>query len=86
MVARIVKIRDVCDVCRNKRRKVKLYRLQQDGDKVALWLCSEHGQPLDKLLKIGERIPDASPRARVWTFEEIEAEKRRQAKRNRPPT
>lgn len=85
MVARIVKIKDVCDVCRNKRRKVKRYRVAQDGDLVAVVLCSEHAKYLDELLKIGERIPNASPRAKLWSIDEIEAEKKR-TKRNRPPT
>ena len=83
-VARIVKIKDVCDVCKNPRRKVKRYRVQWDSDVVAVYLCSEHGEYLDKLLKLGERVPNQSPRAKVWSMEEIEAEKRRQERRKPP--
>ena len=84
-MARIVKIKDVCDVCKNQRRKVKRYRVAQDGDLVSVVLCGEHGEYLDKLLKIGERIASTSPRAKLWTFEEIQAEKKR-AERRKPPS
>lgn len=88
VVARIVKTKDVCDVCQNPRRKVKTYRVGQDGDLVKVELCREDAEPLERLLKIGERIPFASRRAKLWTPEEIERERRRQAQnaKNQPRT
>lgn len=78
MVARLVNIKDICDVCENPRRKVKAYRVAQDGDLVRVLLCKEDAEPLERMLKIGERIPNPSPRAKLWDFEEIEREKKRQ--------
>jgi len=81
-----MKTQNICDVCENPRRKVKTYRVGQDGDLVKVELCREDAEPLDRLLKIGERMPNASPRAKMWTLEDIEKERRRQAQnaRNRP--
>ena len=86
MVAQLVKTKNVCDVCGNSRRKVKTYRVGLDGDLVRVDLCSEHAEPLEQMLKLGARLPNASPKARLWTFEEIEKEKRKQVRnaRNRP--
>lgn len=86
MVARLMKIKNVCDVCGNPRRKVKAYRVAQDGDLVKVELCKEDAAPLEKMLKIGERLPNASRKAKLWTPEEIALEKKRQAvnARNHP--
>lgn len=81
-----MKIRNICDVCGNQRRKVKTYRVGQDGDLVKVELCKEDAEPLELLLKLGERVPNASPKAKIWSIEEIEKERRRQAQnaRNHP--
>lgn len=79
MVARLMKIKNICDVCENPRRKVKTYRVGQDGTLVKVELCKEDAEPLEHLLKLGERMPNASPKAKVWTIEDIEKERRRQA-------
>ena len=83
-MATLTKTTSVCDVCKSTRRQVKRYRVAQDGTLVAVDLCSEHGAYLEKLLKLGERVPHTSPRVKLWTPEEIEAEKKRQ-RRNSPP-
>lgn len=80
-----MKIKNVCDVCSNSRRKVKSYRVGQDGDNVKVDLCAEHAEPLERLLKLGERIPNASPRVKVWSMDEIDKEARRQRTRKHPP-
>jgi hypothetical protein len=85
VVATVTNTQSVCDVCQNPRRKVKTFRVGWDGQNVRVDLCREHGEPLEQMLKIGDTIASASPRARVWTMEEIEKEKRR-AKGKRPPT
>ena len=85
MVARIMKIKNVCDVCKNKRRKVKIYRVGFDGTTVAVELCHEHAAPLEQMLKIGEPLTSTTPKVRTWTIEEIMAEKKRQAKKKQPP-
>jgi hypothetical protein len=79
-----MKIKNVCDVCKNKRRKVKIYRVGFDGETVGVELCSEHAAPLEQMLKIGERLNTTTPKVKVWSLEDIEAEKRRQ-KRKQPP-
>ena len=85
LVAQLTKTQDVCDVCGNQRRKVKTYRVGQDGDLVRVDLCSEHAEPLEKMLKLGARLPSTAKRAKLWSFEEIERERRKQAKKeNRP--
>lgn len=77
---------EVCEVCRNTRRKVTRYRVGQDGQLVSVLLCREHGQPLDELIAMGTHVPNQSPRVKVWDLEEIEAERKRQAKtRKQPP-
>ena len=74
-----MKIKNICDVCENPRRKVKMYRVGQDGDLVKVELCKEDAEPLERLLKLGERVPNASPKAKLWDMEEIAREARRQA-------
>lgn len=81
MVATLTKVRDVCDVCGSKRRRTRTFRVGQDGDLVKVDLCREDGEYLDRLIKLGERIPNASPRVKLWTMEEIEREGKR---KNRP--
>jgi hypothetical protein len=74
-------VENICDVCRNPRRKVRPYRLAQDGDSVRVVLCKEHSKPIDDLLKLGERVPSNAPRAKVWSMEEIEKQRRAQNRR-----
>lgn len=81
MVATLVKTKDTCDVCNSTRRRTQRYRVGLDGDLVKVDLCKEDGAYLDKLIKLGERTPNPSPRVKVWTMEEIEREGRR---KNRP--
>ena len=81
MVASLTNITNVCDVCRNKRRRTRRFRVGQDGDLVRVDLCKEDSEFLDKLIKLGERVPNARPRPKLWTMEEIEREGRR---KNRP--
>lgn len=76
-----MKIKETCDVCKSPRRKTQRYRVGLDGDLVKVDLCRRDGEYLDKLIKLGERIPNASPRVKVWTMEEIEREGKR---KNRP--
>ena len=78
-----MKTLEICDVCKSTRRKVKPYRVAQDGDSVRLLLCSEHGKPLDDLIKLGERVPSNTPRAKVWDMEEIEKLRRTQGNRRK---
>ena len=73
-----MKVEYICDVCQNPRRKVKPYRVAQDGDSVRVMLCKEHAKPLDDIIKIGERVPSTSGRVKVWDFEEVERLKRQQ--------
>lgn len=73
-----------CDVCKNPRRKTKRYRVAQDGDLVQVDLCREDGEYLDKLIKLGERIPNPRPRPKVWSMEEILKEGKKQERKNRP--
>lgn len=40
-------------------------------------LCSEHGKPLEDLLRIAQPAASNAPGARVWSIEEIEKEKKR---------
>lgn len=84
VVATLMKVKDVCDVCGNKRRKTKRYRVAQDGDLVQVDLCAEDGKYLDKLIKMGERLPNPRPRPLVWSMEAIEAERKKQERKNRP--
>ena len=73
----------MCDVCRNPRRKVQEYRLAKDGNRLLkLWLCSEHGEPLEQLIKIGTPAVSNAPDAKLWTIEEIEKEKQRLRRNN----
>lgn len=75
---------EVCDVCRNSRRKVTRYRVGQDGHQVSVLLCREHGQPLDELIEIGTHMPSQSPSPKVWDIEEIEAKRKAQSKKTAP--
>lgn len=84
VVASIMRVKDECDVCRNPRRKTKRYRVAQDGDLVQVDLCRQDAEYLDKLIKLGERIPNPRPRPKVWSFEEIAVERKKQERKNRP--
>lgn len=69
---------EVCDVCRNPNRKVQDYRIARDSNRLMrIVLCSEHGKPLEDLLRIAQPAASNAPGARVWSIEEIEKEKRR---------
>lgn len=76
--------RSTCDVCKSPRRKTQRYRIGLDGDLVAVDLCREDGAYLDKLIKLGERIPNPRPTPKLWTIEEIEKERKRGERKNRP--
>ena len=84
-MTRLISTKAVCDVCRNPRRQVKVYRVGNDVDLTKVDLCREHAIPLDSLIELGVRVSQVAPRAKKWTMEEIEAEKARQAKGKRPP-
>lgn len=81
MVATLTKVEDICDICKRPRRRTKRYRVGQDGDLVKVDLCREDAEFLDRLIKLGERVPNPSPRVKLWTMEEIEKEAKR---KNRP--
>lgn len=83
-MAQVVNVKVVCDVCGNPRRSVKPYRVAQDGSSVRVMLCKEHARPVDELLKIGERIPDSSPKVKIYSMEDIAALARAQKKRKPP--
>jgi hypothetical protein len=71
-------VREVCDVCRNDRRKVQDYRIARDSNRLMrIVLCAEHAESLEELLKIAAPVASNAPDARLWTIEEIEKEKRR---------
>ena len=76
-MATITETREVCDVCKNSRRKTRLYRVGEDGLLVKVLLCREHGKYLDQLIQIGSVVQTTGPRARLWTLEEIEERKRK---------
>ena len=78
-MAIITNTTEVCDVCRNPRRKVKRYRVGFDGRLVGVLLCREHAVPVEELIELGTYVPSQSPQPKVWTLEEIEAERRKQA-------
>lgn len=84
-MAVITNRQEVCDTCRNPRRKVARYRVGQDGKLVAVLLCREHAKPLDDLIAVGTHVPNQSPRVKVWDLEEIEAERRNQARNRKQP-
>lgn len=76
-MAILTDVREVCDVCRNPRRKVTLYRVGRDGLLVKVVLCREHGKYLEELIAIGSVVPDTAPKAKLWTIEEIEERKKK---------
>jgi hypothetical protein len=84
-VTRLVSSVEVCDVCENPRRKVKMYRVGNSDYLARLWLCREHGSQLDPLIELGVRVAQAPHRAKKWTMEEIDAERTKQGKAKRPP-
>lgn len=46
-------VTEVCDVCRNPKRKVRDYRIARDSNRLMrVVLCSEHAEPLEELLKV----------------------------------
>lgn len=76
-MATITETREVCDVCKNTRRKTRLYRVGEDGVLARVLLCREHGKYLDNLIELGTIVPSTAPVARLWTIEEIESRKRK---------
>lgn len=83
-MAVITNMTEVCDVCRNPRRKVQRYRLGQDGKLVAVVLCKEHAAPVELLIDLGTRVPNHSPQVQVWTMDDIEKERKAQNKKTAP--
>ena len=75
---------EVCDVCRNQRRKVTRYRVGQDGHLVSVLLCREHAKYPDELIALGTHVPSQSPRVKVWDMEEIEKMKAAQNRKTAP--
>ena len=85
MVTRLITTKVVCAVCQNPRRQAKPYRVGNEVDLTKVDLCREHAIPLEALIELGVRVSQSPPRARLWTMEEVEAEKARQTKGKRPP-
>ena len=81
MVAQLMVNRASCDVCKSTRRQTKRYRVARDADLVAVDLCRQDAEYIEKLIKLGERVPSTAPRVKLWTMEEIEKEGKR---KNRP--
>ena len=82
-MAVLTNTQEVCDRCRNPRRKVTRYRVGQDGHLVGVLLCREHAVPLDELMALGTHVPSQSPKVKVWDMEEIE--KAKKAQNRKPP-
>lgn len=75
----------VCDVCQDKTQPTKRFEIREGGRKAAVDLCAAHGEPfeahLGKTAKKAAAAPQKrtqarrSPRSRVVSIEEIEAQK-----------
>lgn len=69
----------VCDVCQDKDRETKPYRLLSEGRRVSVDLCSEHGEPFEAFLQPKDR-PRQRRRpmgAKATTVADIEKTKKR---------
>lgn len=80
-MAIMTQLHSVCDVCRNPRRKVKTYRVQNGEAGWVLTLCREDGRTLVALLQHGTEVPATKkpgPPVKLWDLDEIEAAKKKQ--------
>lgn len=77
-------VKEVCDVCRNPNRKVKEYRVGRDGNRLLrVVLCHEDAKQIETLIAIGTPTSSNSSEGRLWTMDEIAAEKKRRGILNR---
>lgn len=76
-MATLTETKEVCDVCRNPRRRTLVYRVGEDGLLVKVLLCKEHGKYLNELIKLGSVVQTTAPVARLWTIDEIEERKKK---------
>lgn len=75
----------VCDVCEDRHKPVRSYRITSEGRVKGLHLCADHGKSLEELLggdssgapRRGGRRGRRGQQSDVVTLDEIEEKKRK---------
>lgn len=65
----------VCDICKNRSRPVKTYRVTCEGRAASTDLCAEHGTIFEQVFEKVEVPRGRDGRQRVTSLAEIEAKK-----------
>jgi hypothetical protein len=71
----------VCDVCKDRDRETRSYRVTRQGKAMAADLCAEHAEPIELLIEqlaangAAPRRRNTRSATRVTTLEDIEKKK-----------